>query len=395
MSSLRQIKAVVLMNLLTLPQRTTTSLVTIVGVGAAVAVLVTVLGMAHGFRNMISSTGRADRALVFSTAAFSESSSLLPRDSIVALADTPGARVGANGKPLVSPEAVVLVDISTRTDRKRVNVTLRGIQPEGAAVRDELRLVAGRWPRPAVHEIMVGELAAAQFDGLDIDRTINLNDVDWTVVGIFAASGGGTLGSEIIADAETVLAAYRRNQFQSVTVQLDSASAFQTFKDAVAINPLLSVDVWRESDYYAQQSKDFALLLEYIAYGVGGLMGIGAMFGAVNTMYSAVRARSRETATLRALGFRNVSIAMSILSEALLLVMLGSLVGAAVAWLLFDNATTNTLAGSGTQVIYTFDLSFGIIQAGIAGAVLVGLVGAVLPMAAALRAPIPLALQEV
>ncbi|HEU4781420.1 MAG TPA: ABC transporter permease, partial [Steroidobacteraceae bacterium] len=216
----------------------------------------------------------------------------------------------------------------------------------------------------------------------------------WTVVGFFQASGGGSLASEFISDAPTVMAAYRRNQFQSLTAQLQSAASFAQFRDAVAINPVVSVDVKRESDYYAEQSKAFATLLEYIAYGVGGLMGLGAAFGAVNTMYSAVKVRTREIAVLRALGFRGSAIAASVLSEAVLLACVGSFIGALASWLLFRNSTASTLAGSGTQLIYTFELSTGAIQMGIAGACVIGVLGALFPTISALRSPVAPALHQ-
>jgi putative ABC transport system permease protein len=390
---LREILAVVLMNLRSIPQRMTASAVAVVGVAAAVAVLVTVLGMAQGFRQMVASTGRADRAIVLATAAFSESSSLLPRDTVTALSDIPGVRIGADGKPMVSAEAVLVASLQRASDQKLTQVTLRGISFDALDVRPEIRIADGRMFRPAVHEIIVGDLARNEF-GLATGSRIELDGVHWTVVGFFKASGGGSLSSELISDATTVMAAYRRNQFQSLTAQLQSPEAFAQFSDAVAINPVVSVTVKRESDYYAEQSKAFATLLEYIAYGVGGLMGLGAAFGAVNTMYSAIKVRTREIAVLRALGFRGSAIAASVLSEAVLLAWVGSLIGTLASWLLFRNATASTAAGSGTQLIFTFELSASAIQLGVAGACVIGVLGALLPTITALRSPVAPALTQ-
>lgn len=390
---LQQTIAVVLMNLRSLPERFAPSMVAIVGVAVAVAVLVSVLGMAQGFSHTVGGTGRADRAIVLANGVLSESSSQLPREVIAAVSDTPGVRHRADGKPMISPEAVVAISVRKPSSNTSVLVTLRGISASALDVRSEIVLAEGRLFRPALREMIVGQLAAAEF-AVKVGDTLNLNGVTWNVVGIFAATGSGSLGSELLADVGTVLPAYRRLQFQSVTAQLESAASFQLFKDSVAINPVVNVAVERESEYYAAQSRDFAALLEYIAWIVGGLMGVGALFGAVNTMYSAVRSRSRETATLRALGFGSPTIAAAFLTEALLLCLGGAVLGAALARIFFGNATASTPAGTGEQLIYTFRLDAKTIGLGVLCGALVGVAGALFPMVSALRAPIPPALQE-
>jgi len=247
----------------------------------------------------------------------------------VTIADAPGLLRGRDGKAVASAEALVLTPVTRKADGKPVTAAVRGVGPVGAAVRPEIRLVEGRMFRPAVRELVVGRAARNQFRGLDVGDHIELHDGDWTIVGTF--EGGGEHDSEMLADAETLLSAFQRNQFQSVTALLASPADFQLFRDSITANPALHVDVKRENEYLAEQSKPLRQLYSTIAYGVGGIMAIGALFGALNTMYSAVSARTREIATLRAIGFGPAAVVLSVFVEALLLALTGAAIGALVS----------------------------------------------------------------
>jgi putative ABC transport system permease protein len=245
---------------------------------------------------------------------------------------------------------------------------------------------------PAVRELIVGRSAQGQFAGLSLGSKIAFRDSDWTVVGVFD-SNGDNHESELIADSETVLSAFRRNLFQSTTVLLESPESFNTFKDALTTNPTLSVDVKTEPEYYAAQSKQLSGLLNFLAYGIGGIMAIGAIFGALNSMYSAVSARGLEIATLRAIGFRSLPVVISVLVEALLLALIGGSVGAFLAWGFFNGNAVSTLGGNFTQVVFKLTVSTGLLVTGIVWACLIGVIGGLFPAIRAARLPVAAALR--
>lgn len=392
MNLLKQIGAVTLMNLQSIPSRLGTSLVIVVGIAGVVGVLISVLAMAIGFSAALSHTGRPDRAIVMRGGSTSELGSTIARDNTLTILDAPGVRKTADGKPVGSAEAIVIVDLPQKGSDSGVNVTLRGIGPEGLATRPEIHLVAGRLFKPAVRELIVGTAAAAQFKGLELGSHIAFRDSDWTVVGQFE-SGGDAHESELIADAETVLSAYRRNLFQSVTVLLDDVAAFDDFKAALTTNPTLSVDVKRETDYYATLSATLRKILFFVAYVVGGIMAVGALFGALNTMYSAVSARAVEIATLRALGFGATPVVISVFVEALLLSLAGGVIGAALAWVFFNGNAANTLSGNFTQLVFHLTIGPPIMALGILWACAIGMIGSLFPAIRAARLPIAVVLR--
>lgn len=395
MTALRQIGVIVPLNLRHLPQRLGTSLVIVVGIAGVVGVLISVLAMANGLLTAFTGTGRPDRALVLSMNAMSEAGSSLSRDQALAVLDAPGIKRDENGIPVASAEAVIVVPAAMKDTKKPVNVTLRGVGPKAFALRPEIHLVEGRMFRPAVHELIVGRAAQAQFSGLAVGDQIVIRDAVWRVVGSFESRPAGSHDSELMGDAETVLSANRRNQFQSVTVSLQSPDAFPAFKKVLTSNPLLSVDVLRESDYFALQSKPLSSVLFFTAYGVGGIMAIGALFGALNTMYSAVGARTREIATLRAIGFGASAVVMSVLVEALLLSVVGAIAGALVATFIFDGSSSSTIAGGGTQLVYSLAIGPRLVGAGILWACAIGLLGGLFPAVRAANMPIASALRAV
>ena len=392
MTLFKEIGAVTAMNLAGIPSRLGTSLVIVVGIAGVVGVLISVLAMAIGFSTALSNTGRPDRAIVMRGGSTSELGSTLSRDNALTILDAPGIRRTADGKPIGSAEELVIVDLPQKGTDSGVNVTVRGIGREGLAIRPEIRIVAGRMYQPALHELIVGKAAEAQFKGLDLGSHVAFRDSDWTVVGIFE-SGGDAHESEILADAETVMSAYRRNLFQSVTVLLDDAAAFDRFKAALTTNPTLSVDVRREPDYYATMSETLQKILFFVAYVVGGIMAVGAVFGALNTMYSAVSARSVEIATLRALGFGATAVVVSVFVEALLLAAIGGSIGATLAWAFFNGDAANTLTGNFTQLVFRLTIGPGIMLLGILWACVIGLVGSLFPAIRAARLPIAVVLR--
>jgi putative ABC transport system permease protein len=388
----KQISAVTVMNLRSIPQRLGTSLVIVIGIAGVVAVLISVLAMATGFRQTMAGAGRQDRAIVLRGGSGSELASSIARADTLTIMDAPAVKKDENGRPVASAEAVVIVELPKKSSNTGANVTLRGVGPQGLALRPEIKLVEGRMFKPALHELIAGRAAQLQFQGLELGSHVNIRDTDWTVVGIFA-SGGDSRESELLADADTVLSTYRRNLFQSVNLMLDSPDSFTSFKDSLTSNPALSVDVKREQEYNAAQSKQLGTVLTFVANFVGTIMAIGAIFGALNTMYSAVSARSVEIATLRAIGFGAFPVVFSVFAEAVLLALAGGLVGALLAWLFFNGNTASTLSGNFTQVVFPLTVTSGLLILGIVWAVVIGIIGGLFPAIRAARLPVAVALR--
>jgi putative ABC transport system permease protein len=389
---IKQIVAVTSMNLRSLPQRISTAWVIVIGIAVTVAVMVSVLAMAAGFQRTLKGTARADRAIVLRAGSQAELESTIDRGNAQTIMDAPGVRKDEAGRPVASADAVVIVSLPQKKDGSDANVTLRGVGPNAMKLRPEMHLIAGRMFRPAVRELIVGKSAVAQFKGLELGDHVAFRNSDWTVVGIFE-SGGDAHESELQGDVETVLSAYRRNGFQSVTVMLDSASAFERFKDALTTDPSLKVGVQREADYYAAQSRNLSKLLNLLAYFVGGIMALGACFGALNTMYTAVSTRTREIATLRAIGFSGAPIVISVLVESLLLAIVGSAIGSAAAWTFFDGNTVNTLGAGFSQVVFHLTVTASLLVTGVFVACTIGMLGGLLPAIRAARQPIATALR--
>jgi putative ABC transport system permease protein len=392
MNMLRQIRAVTWMNLRSIPQRFGASSVIVVGIAGVVAVLISVLAMATGFTRTVAGTGRNDRAIVLRGGSDSELASTLAREATLTIMDAPGIRRDSAGKPIASAEAVVIVDLPKKSNNSGANVTIRGIGAAGMELRPEIQLVAGRMFQRGLRELLVGSGAQAQFKGLGVGSHIALRGSDWRIVGAFE-SNGDTHESELLADGETVLSAYRRNLYQSVIVLLDSTDSFGAFKTSLTTNPQLSVDVLREHDYYAHQSQRMSTVLSFVAYVVGGIMAVGALFGALNTMYSAVSVRSREIATLRAIGFGASAVVLSVLIEAMLLSVIGALLGAAIAWIFFNGNVVSTLGSNFTQVVFRLTVGPSLVVLGIVWACVIGLIGGLFPAIRAARLPVAAALR--
>ncbi len=396
MNLFRQIGAVTAMNFKSLPHRVGTSMVIVIGIAGVVAVLVSVLAMSTGMLETMENSGRDDRAIVLRNGSAAENGSALGRDAARLVQDAAGVKRDSAGKPIASAESLRLVNLFRKEDGAEVNVALRGVGPQLAELRPEVKIIQGRMFRTAVTEIIVGKAAHAQFKGLNIGDQIKTRGATWAVVGVFS-SDGDSHESTLMTDAETLLAADQRGGFQSVTVMLESAAAFQKFKDALTANPALAVDVTREREYYRRQSETIGRVIYVIAYVVGGIMAIGAIFSALNTMYSAVSARLREIATLRAIGFGPTAMVVSVLTEALLLAFIGGVIGAAIAWLFFNGHQVSTSAGGAAagHLIFELSVSTRLIVTGILWAIAIGLIGGLFPAVRAARLPVATALRAI
>jgi putative ABC transport system permease protein len=395
MSWLNQVVAITLMNVRNIPQRLGASLVVVIGIAGVVGVLVSVLAMAEGFRHTLASTGRLDRVILLRQGSDSELSSSVSRDQALLLATLPGIARDAAGRPLASAELNVMVDLPRKGERDPNNVPFRGVQPGAFALRDELRIVEGRPFARGVREAIVGRKAAQQFEGLTVGSRIAFRDSDWTVVGIFATNGD-VHESEIWADAEVAMSAFRRQSFQSMTATLADGSdaGLAALKVTIARDPRFSINALREPEYYAKQAQTLGTLINVLGYTVAVFMAIGATFGALNCMYSAIASRQTEIATLRAIGFGGTPVVVSVMIEALLLALLGGAVGGALAYVYCDGATLSTLNFSTfSQVAFDFRVTRQLLAQGLLWALGIGALGGLFPAIRAARLPVTVALR--
>ena len=380
---MQQILQVSLMNLANLKYRAASSLVICVGIGGVVAVLITVLAMATGLGDAFADAGDEDRAIVVRDGALAESLSSLTREATLAVETAPGVALLRSGLPAVSPEVVASVTLPRIEGDLLTPVSVRGVTAAAFEVRPELELVEGRYFSAGLHEIVAGKMASEQFQNLKVGDRVSFHNTDWSVVGVFQ-SNGDAHESELLTDAATLMSATNRTVFNSVTVRLASVASFAEFEDALESNPQLTVDVQRESDYYKGQSDRIAALISIVAYVVGTIMAVGALCGALNTMYSAVEVRTVEISTLRAIGFGALPVVVSVLIEALALALVGAGIGAAIAWLLFNDNTFMT-GNALTSVALRLDVGGSLFVVGVAWACSIGFLGGLLPAIKAAR----------
>jgi putative ABC transport system permease protein len=395
MRPFRQTLAVMTLNLRTIPARLGSSAVAIIGIAGVVVVFVAVLSIGAGFAAAMQGSGSPGRALVLRRGADTELTSGLQGPEVDVIKQAPGIRRDASG-PRASGELYVMLDIPKQsTPNTGANVPMRGIEPAGVPARELVSIVEGRMFEFGTNEVIVGQAASREFVNLRVGDTIASGQNRWPIVGIFQANGG-VAETEVWGDARTLQGAYRRgNTYQSVLVQLDSTDAFDAFRDWLMSNPQVKVGIRRESDYYAAQSADMTRLIQSIGFGIGALMGIGAVFGAILTMYTAVATRAREIATLRALGFNTMSVIVSVLAESLALGAIGGSSGAAVAYLAFNGFETSTMNfQTFSQVAFAFRVTPGLLGMGLFYALLMGLIGGLFPAVRAARLPIASALRE-
>ncbi|HYO75748.1 MAG TPA: ABC transporter permease [Thermoanaerobaculia bacterium] len=394
MNLLSQLGALFVFNIRTLRGRLGSAGAAVFGIAGVVAVLVGVLSIGEGFRKVMVVAGSPDTALVLRSGADNEMSSSLGRSDVDAIRDAPGVALGADGKPLISPELFVIIDLPKRSAKTPANVPLRGVQPGAFAIRPEVKIIEGRqfaWGR---NEVIVGRGAYAEFGGTEVGSELRLGTNVWKVVGIFEASGSIS-ESELWADAAVLGPAYQRGATHSIVVaKLASPGTFTRFKDALTTDPKLAVKVQSETEYYESQSRTLRKLVTGLAFIVCSLMGLGAMFGALNTMYTAVAARAREIATLEAIGFGGAAVMLSVIAEALLLALIGGVLGASLAYFAFDGyraATMNWQTFS--QVAFAFDVTPRLMVWAALYALLIGLIGGFFPAIRAARTPVSVALR--
>lgn len=385
---MRQTLAITLQNLRSIPGRIGPSLVAVVGVAGVVAVLVAVLSMARGFESALTTGTDPENVVIMRSGSSGELDSGF---------DGPTTRLITQAPQLAfaSPELYVVVDLQKKSTGTQANVPFRGISEDGPAVRDEFEIVEGRLFERGRKELIAGVAAADKFSGLQVGNTLQFGQERWDVVGLFS-TGGGASESELWTDTAILQGAYRRgNSYSIVYGRLQNADDFQAFKDELTTDPRLSVKVERETEFRAQQSEALSGFISVLGYGIAILMALGALFGALNTMYTAVSDRSREIGTLRALGFAGAPIVVSVMVEALLLALIGGVIGAVAAYALFNGFAVSTLNFSSfTQVVFAFAVTPDLLVQGVILALLIGLIGGLAPAVRAARMPIVSALRE-
>jgi putative ABC transport system permease protein len=394
MSWLAQIVAVTGLSLRTIPQRLGSSAVAVIGIAGVVIVFVAVLSIAEGFYAAMRAAGSPERALVMRSGASDEMTSGLGGPETDIIKQAPGILRDDQGA-VASAELFVIVDVPKRSTLTPANVPMRGIEPATFQVRKEARIIEGRMLRFGTNEIIVGRAAARQFNGLSVGSLVKSGQTVWTVVGVFDTQGSVS-ETELWCDARVLQGAYRRgNSYQSVLARLESPQSYTAFKDWLTSNPQINISVRPEVEYYTAQSTTLTNLIRTVGFGIAVLMGIGAVFGAILTMYTAVATRTREIATLRALGFNAVSVVISVLAEALGLAAVGGAIGGIVAYVAFNGYQTSTMNWQTfSQVAFAFAVTPPLLVQGLVYALFMGLIGGLLPAIRAARLPISSALRE-
>ncbi len=386
MTFLIQTSAVTRMGFASMRQRLGPSLVIVIGMACAVGALLSVLSLSTGIMNVLNK-GREDRAIVLSQGQQFEGGSTISRANASVIADLPGVKRTANGRPAATAEVLGSIRVTKKSDGLETGQEVRGVGPDVLAVRPEIRMVAGRMFQPGKFEVIVGKNAPILYRNMNIGDKVDLPQGDWTIVGVYE-SGGNFLESSLLTDAQTLASSMRQSVYKSVTVMLDSPAAFDGFRSALANNPALSVEVTREPAYWERLGAQVNTIFKVIAYVVGGIMGLGAMFGAINTMYAAVSNRRVEIATLRAIGFGGTAVVFSVLAEALTLALVGALIGAFFAWAAFSG---NLQSFSGVAIILAVTPVMAL--NGVVFACLLAFLGGFFPALRAARQPIATALR--
>lgn len=392
MNAFRQMTLVTAMGLRTVPQRPGRASVVVIGIAGVVGVLVSMLTLGASVAESMRAAGREDRAIVLRNGVDHEAESAIFTAEAQTIADAPGVARTEDGKPAASTEVLATVNLPRKLDGALSGVLVRGMSPQAASVRREIQLQSGRMFTPGLRELIVGRVLQEQFEGLQLGDRVRLSGGEWTIVGVYET--GDMWESMLLTDVATLMSAYRRNVFSSVTVRLTSPAVFDVFKNALTTDPTLSVNVMRESEYYSKGSELSGAFI-ILSYVIGAIMGAGALFGALNTMYSTVSARGVEIATLRAIGFPASSVVVSVLVEALLLALIGGLAGAAVSWALLSGGTFALGSPSGSAVAAELRVTPQLVGVGVAWALIMGLFGGLLPALRAARLPIATALRAV
>jgi putative ABC transport system permease protein len=394
MNTIKQIIAVTLLNLRNLPKRLGSSVVAVVGVGAVVLVFAAVLSMAAGLEKTMMATGSDDTAVIMRSGSTSELNSGLSNEQTLIVANAPGVLKDGDS-PIISAELYVITDVKKRSSGTDANVPFRGVQQGAFAVRDNVKISEGRMFEPGKNEIVVGRAAQSEFVGLNVGETIRFGQTEWAIVGSFDA-GGSVSESELWTDIRVLQSAYRRgNSFQSIRVKLESPESIETLRETLDADPRIDPDVMSERDYYSSQSQGLVQFIKLIGYPLTILMAVGAIFGALNSMYSSVSVRGKEIATLRALGFGPTAVLFSTVIESVLLALSGGVLGGLIAFAVFNGFQVSTLNGASfSQVVFNFAVTPELLIQGLKAALIIGVVGGLFPAVRAARLPVAQALRE-
>lgn len=388
MHAFKLILSTAVMNLRNLARRRLNALVMCLSIAGVVAVFSGVLAMNAGLDDAMRDAGRPDRAVVLRAGSTVEIASAISRDEMDIIRNSTTARKGADGAPLITGEAVAPLTLIEKRSGMEVNGTLRGVGPEAMAVRPEIRIVAGRMFDPGKFEIVVGQQALQQFEGLKPGGELSAYNTKWKIVGVFT-SGRSVRESELMADASVVMEVSQRPMFQNVTVVLPDASKMDAFKQAIAANPGIAMDVFSESEFLQRESQSLNGLLEFMAYVMGGIMALGAVFVAINAMYASVDDRRREIATLRALGFPSTVVVASIVVESALLALGGGALGALAAWVIANGSTVSTAVGGDLrQLVFDVAMTPAVVLKGLGAALAIGIFGGAIPAVRSIRSQI-------
>ncbi len=385
-----QITSIISMNIRSIPQRFWMSLATVVAVAVVVAVLLAFLAMANGFRTTLQGSGSDELAILLRTGSQAEINSVLMREQINVVSESPGIARDDKG-PLISPELYLIVDGKKKDSQTKANLPFRGIDERGFELRPNMHIVQGRMFEPGKNEIVVGEAIQREFSGFEVGNTIQLGRAQWQVVGVFSA-GGSIFDSELWADVRTVQNQFERgNTVQIVRAKLAIPGDVRAIEETIRTDQRLNLDVKTEKAFYQEQSQGVSDLIFYLGWPLAIAMALGALAGALNTMYNSVAQRSGEIATLRAIGFPGLPVFFGPLFESLVLALIGGVLGAVAAYLFFDGLTTSTLGSSFTQVVFRFDMNANVLLNGVILALLIGFIGGFFPALRAARLPVLLA----
>jgi putative ABC transport system permease protein len=389
---LKQIVEVALMNLRSVPQRLGLSLVILVGIAGVVGVFTALFAMSRGIEATFAASGDLRNAMVLRGGSQAELNSTVSLETFQIAERTAGVRRDEAGAPLASGELIVITELPRKGGTLGANVTLRGVTAAAFPLRPNLKIVEGVKYTPGLQELIVGRGAATQFEGLEVGRSVRLRGADWTIVGVFES--GDSFDSEIWTDAATAQTAWGRNNlYSTILVGLESADTLDAFAAALKLDPRVNVEVKRQVDYYTEQTKQTTGGIKFLGIFVAIIMGLGAMFAALNTMYAAVSARTREIATLRAIGFSGFAVVTSVMIEAMLLALAGGLLGALLAFILFNGMTVSTLGGGFTQLVFQFRVTPDLVGTGAIIALAIGFLGGLFPAVRAARMPVTTALR--
>src|ERR1700733_13594313 len=389
----RQTRSVVRIGIATIPQRLGSSAVVVVGIAGVVGVLVTLLAMGAGFEQILKQTGADDTVIILHSGAESEATSTLDNDTVGIISQAPQVLRGADRQPVASAEQLIVASLPTRNTGLEASIALRGVGESACTLSRNFRITVGRKFTPGLRELIVGKGTREEFVGLNVGATVSFDGESWPIVGVF--DSGEAHNSEIWGDSQVIGSSYRRGgTVNSLMLRLTDASAIDALKAGIESDPRLKVTVQTTREYYSRQSESIAQIVGIVGTTIGGIMALGAIFGALNTTYAAVADRSREIATLRAIGFHTGPVILSVLLETMLLAVLGGAVGAGLTWMIFDGFTASTVGANSSQVVFAFDVSRELLASGLKWALAIGLVGGLLPALRAARMPIVAGLRE-